>query len=83
MTQLKSTFIKDIVASFVTVRFNVPQKVSNINCEVVKNQGNQKADYNEAEGYVEWVIRKMPGDHEYSMMTKMTFPQATTNQGMK
>lgn len=52
VTQLKSTFIKDIVASFVTVRFNVPQKVSNINCEVVKNQGNQKADYNEAEGYV-------------------------------
>ena len=66
-----------------TVKFNVPQKVSNINCEIVKNQGNQKADYNEADSYVEWVIRKMPGDQEYTLMTKITLPQATTSQAIK
>ena len=59
---MKATFGKDIVASFVNVKFNVPKKVSNINCEVVKNQGNQKADYNESTSSVEWIIRKMPGD---------------------
>lgn len=39
-------FPKNIVASFVTVRFNVPKKVSGINTEILKNAGNQKADYN-------------------------------------
>lgn len=29
--QLKSTFSKDVVASFITVKFNVPKKVTGIN----------------------------------------------------
>lgn len=60
--QLKSTYAKEIAASFINVKFNVPKKVSNINSEVVKNQGNQKVDYNESSNSVEWAIRKMPGD---------------------
>jgi AP-4 complex subunit mu-1 len=83
MTQLKSTFPKNTVASFVTVRYNVPKKVSSINSEVVKNQGNQKVDYNEASSSVEWTIRKMPGDTEYTMATKITLSQATAAQAMK
>lgn len=39
-------FPKNTVASFIIVKFNVPKKVSNINSEIVKNQGNQKVDYN-------------------------------------
>jgi hypothetical protein len=81
--QLKSTYHKDVVASFITVRFNVPKKVSGINSEVVKNPGNQKVDYNESSSSVEWNIRKMPGDQEYSIMTKITLPQGTAPQAMK
>lgn len=40
-------------------------------------------DYNEASNSVEWTIRKMPGDTEYTMMTKITLPQATSVQAMK
>jgi hypothetical protein len=65
------------------VKFNVPKKVSNINCEIVKNQGNQKADYNESSHSVEWLIRKMGGDQEYVLMTKISLPQATASQAMK
>ena len=43
--QLKATFPKEIIASFISVKFAVPKKVSNITPEVVKNHGNQKADY--------------------------------------
>ena len=74
---------KNNVASFVTIRFNVPKKVSGINNEIVKNQGNQKADYNESTSSVEWNIRKMPGDTEYTLMTKITLSQATSTQAMK
>lgn len=59
---MKSNFPKNTVASFVIVKFNVPKKVSSINSEIVKNQGNQKADYNESTNTVEWGIKKMPGD---------------------
>lgn len=76
-------FPKNVVASFVTVRFNVPKKVSGINTEIIKNVGNQKADYNESSSTVEWTIRKMPGDSEYILMTKITLPQATSAQAMK
>lgn len=76
-------FPKNVVASFVTVRFNVPKKVSGINTEIIKNAGNQKADYNESSSTVEWTIRKMPGDSEYILMTKITLPQATSAQAMK
>lgn len=76
-------FPKNTIASFVTVKFNVPKKVSGINTEIVKNQGNQKADYNESTNSVEWNIRKMPGDTEYTMMAKITLPQATSSQAMK
>lgn len=76
-------FPKNVVASFVTVRFNVPKKVSGINTEIIKNAGNQKADYNESSSTVEWSIRKMPGDSEYILMTKITLPQATSAQAMK
>lgn len=81
--QLKSMFPKNTVASFVTVKFNVPKKVSGINSEIIKNQGNQKVDYNESTNSVEWTIRKMPGDTEYIVMTKITLPQATSTQAMK
>jgi AP-4 complex subunit mu-1 len=67
----------------VIVKYNVPKKVSSINSEVVKNQGNQKVDYNESTNSVEWSIRKMPGDTEYTMMTKITLPNATSAQAMK
>lgn len=49
----------------------------------MKNQGNQKIDYNESTSSVEWMIRKMPGDQEYTAMTKITLPQATVSQAMK
>ncbi len=72
------------MASFVIVKFNVPKKVSSINAEIVKNSdNNQKADYNESTNTVEWAIRKMPGDTEYTLMTKITLPQATSTQAMK
>lgn len=76
-------FPKNTVASFVTIRFNVPKRVSGINSEVVKNQGNQKVDYNESTSSVEWTIRKMPGDTEYTMMTRISLSQATAAQAMK
>ena len=66
-----------------TVKYNVPKKVSSINNEILKNQGNQKADYNESSNSVEWNIRKMPGDTEYTLMTKITLPQASSVQAMK
>lgn len=81
--KLKSAFPKNTVASFVIVKFNVPKKVSSINTEIVKNQGNQKADYNESNNTVEWTIKKMPGETEYTLMTKITLPQATSSQAMK
>ena len=43
------------------MRFNVPKKASGVTPDVEKNQGNQRADYNENENVVEWVIKKMPG----------------------
>jgi hypothetical protein len=49
------------MASFIIVKLNMPKKVSSINSEVVKNQGNQKVDYNESTNSVEWNIKKMPG----------------------
>lgn len=49
----------------------------------MKNQGNQKVDYNESANSVEWAIRKMPGDQEYTIMTKITLPQATASQAIK
>jgi hypothetical protein len=76
-------FPKNTVASFIIVKFNVPKKVSNINSEIVKNQGNQKVDYNESNNTVEWTIKKMAGDTEYSLMTKITLPQANSTQAMK
>ena len=71
------------MATFINIKFNVPKKVSSINSEVIKNQGNQKVEYNESNSSVEWTIRKMPGDAEYSIMTKITLPQATSAQAMK
>jgi hypothetical protein len=44
------------------VKFNVPKKATNINCDIVKNGGNQKIDYNQGTNSVEWSIKKMPGD---------------------
>lgn len=59
--KLKSTYAKNTTASFVSVRFNVPKKASGVTPDVEKNQGNQKADFNENENVVEWLIKKMPG----------------------
>lgn len=81
--QLKANFPKNIVASYVTVKYNVPKKVSNINSEILKNQGNQKVDYNESASCVEWTIRKMPGDTEYTMLSKITLPTASSVQAIK
>lgn len=41
--KLKSTFPKNIAASFIVVKFNVPKKVTGINPEIINNQGNQKS----------------------------------------
>ena len=65
------------------MKYNVPKKVSSINSEILKNQGNQKVDTNESSNSVEWAIRKMPGDTEYTMMTKIVLPQASSTQAMK
>jgi hypothetical protein len=67
----------------VTVKFNVPKKASSVNCEVQKNQGNQKIDYNQSSNNVEWQIQKMPGDVEYEAITKITLPSATSSQAQK
>lgn len=49
----------------------------------MKNQGNQKVDYNQNDNYVEWQISKMPGDVEYECLTKITLPSATSSQAQK
>lgn len=50
---------------------------------MVKNAGNQKVDYNESTNSVDWAIKKMPGDQEYTLLAKITLPQATASQAMK
>lgn len=76
--KLKSTFPKNIAASFVSIRFNVPKKVTGINPEIINNQGNQKSEFIESSNSVEWTIKKMPGESEYTLLTKITLPQAST-----
>lgn len=71
------------MASFVNVKFNVPKKATNINCDIVKNGGNQKIDYNQTTNSVEWTIKKMPGDQEYESLIKITLPSATSLQAQK
>lgn len=40
--KLKAAFPKNVVASFVAVKFNVPSKASGVTPEALANQGNQK-----------------------------------------
>lgn len=59
--KLKSTYPKTTTASFINVKFNVPKKASGVTPEPQNNQNNQKADFNENDHEVEWLIKKMPG----------------------
>lgn len=76
--KLKASFPKNVTASYVSVKFNVPKNASGVTPEVVANQGNQKSEFIESSNSVEWVIKKMPGESEYSLLTKITLPQAST-----
>lgn len=40
----------------------MPSKASGVTPDIDKNQGNQKADFNENDNTVEWLIKKMPGE---------------------
>lgn len=43
--KLKASFPKNMSASYVTVKFNVPKKASGVTPEVINNQGNQKSEF--------------------------------------
>lgn len=60
------------------MKFSVPNKASGVTPEVLANQGNQKSEFIESSNSVEWVIKKMPGESEYTLVTKITLPQAST-----
>ena len=64
--KLKFTFPKNTTALFVSVKFNVPKKASGVPPNPQNNQNNQKADFNENDHEVEWLIKKMPGETEYT-----------------
>ncbi len=65
------------------VKFTVPKNVSSVGTEIVKNQGNQRAEYKESTKTVEWNIKKMTGGSEYTLTCKISMPQATINQAQK
>lgn len=76
--KLKSVYPKNNAASFVVVKFNVPKKASSVTPEVINNQGNQKTEYIESSNTVEWTIKKMPGETEYTLLNKINLPQASS-----
>lgn len=76
--KLKSVFPKNHAASWVVVKFDVPKKASSITPDVVNNQGNQKSEFIESTNSVEWTIKKMPGETEYTLLTKINLAQASS-----
>jgi AP-4 complex subunit mu-1 len=76
--KLKASFPKNMAASWVHVKFNVPKKASGVTPEPLNNQDNQKCEYMESSNSVEWMIKKMQGESEVTLLTKITLPQAST-----
>jgi AP-4 complex subunit mu-1 len=76
--KLKSTYPKTFTGSLVVVRFKVPSKASGITPEIVQGSPTQKSEFNEEKNMVEWIIKEMPGDTEYTLLVKITIPQASS-----
>jgi AP-4 complex subunit mu-1 len=81
--QLKATFAKEITATLVDIKFVIPKSASSVCTEIVKNQGNQRAEYKESSKTVEWNIKKMMGGSEYTLVSKISLPQASVHQAQK
>ena len=72
-----------MTASFATLKLVIPSIATGVSTEIVKNQGNQHSDYKEVSRTVEWNIKKMTGGSEYTLLTKITLPQALLQQMQK
>jgi AP-4 complex subunit mu-1 len=83
LLQLKATFAKEITATLVDIKFVIPKSASSVGTEIVKNQGNQRAEYKESSKTVEWNIKKMMGGSEYTLVSKISLPQASVHQAQK
>ncbi len=79
---IKANFKKEVMATFLTVTFRVPKKICSVHNELVKEKSTasqlQTVDYDEAGKVVTWKMKKVAGQSELSMTSKVVLESNNT-----
>eukprot|EP01015_Nassula_variabilis_P022449 TRINITY_DN4128_c0_g1_i1.p1 TRINITY_DN4128_c0_g1~~TRINITY_DN4128_c0_g1_i1.p1 ORF type:complete len:447 (+),score=45.18 TRINITY_DN4128_c0_g1_i1:65-1405(+) len=72
LLKVRACYPKDITASHLVIKFQVPKVTSSCHNELVKGAKDQKVDYNENTKTVQWTVKSVPGGVELTLKTKIS-----------